>query len=76
MALDHPAAVTRVAVLDIVPTAEVYDRANQLMGYTYRHWFFLGSLMKVARFAPAALDAYRAAGRTIQAPLSSGGPAA
>ena len=31
MALDHPDAVTQVAVLDIIPTAEVWDRADARM---------------------------------------------
>lgn len=41
MALDHPERVQRVAVLDIVPTAEMYDRADWRFGYGYWHWFFL-----------------------------------
>lgn len=41
MALDHPQQVQRVAVLDIVPTAETYDRADRFFGRGYWHWFFL-----------------------------------
>ncbi|MGV0744993.1 alpha/beta fold hydrolase [Mycolicibacterium sp. XJ870] len=41
MALDHPQRVTRVAVLDIVPTVEMYERADQAFGFGYWHWFFL-----------------------------------
>lgn len=41
MALDHPTRVQRVAVLDIVPTAETYDRADRWFGFGYWHWFFL-----------------------------------
>ncbi len=41
MALDHPTRVVRVAVLDIVPTAEMYDRADRAFGFGYWHWFFL-----------------------------------
>ncbi|MGH3492492.1 MAG: alpha/beta fold hydrolase [Sciscionella sp.] len=41
MALDHPRVVTRLAVLDIVPTYEVYARADMAMGLGYWHWFFL-----------------------------------
>jgi haloacetate dehalogenase len=33
--------VVRVAVLDIVPTAEMYDRADRAFGFGYWHWFFL-----------------------------------
>ena len=41
MALDSPSAVTRLAVLDIVPTAEVWSRADALFAMGYWHWPFL-----------------------------------
>ncbi|MFC0680631.1 alpha/beta fold hydrolase [Lysobacter korlensis] len=41
MALDHPAHVARLAVLDIVPTAEVYRLNGTLFGRFYWHWSFL-----------------------------------
>jgi len=41
MALDHPARVTGVAVLDVVPTGEVWARADALLALTYWHWGFL-----------------------------------
>jgi haloacetate dehalogenase len=41
MALDHPDVVTRLAVLDIVPTAEVWDRADATLMLGYWHWAFL-----------------------------------
>jgi haloacetate dehalogenase len=41
MALDHPDRVTRLAVLDIVPTGEMYRRANMDFAMGYWHWFFL-----------------------------------
>ena len=41
MALDHPAAVERVAVLDIVPTGEVWRRADAKFAGGYWHWAFL-----------------------------------
>ncbi len=41
MALDHPRAVTRLAVLDIVPTGEVWRRADATMALGYWHWAFL-----------------------------------
>jgi haloacetate dehalogenase len=41
MALDHPAVVSRLLVLDIVPTAEVWARADALMALGYWHWAFL-----------------------------------
>lgn len=40
MLLDHPAAVTRAALLDIVPTKYVYDHADRALATAYFHWFF------------------------------------
>jgi haloacetate dehalogenase len=41
MALDHPELVTKLAVLDIVPTWEAFSRADMSFGLSYWHWFFL-----------------------------------
>lgn len=41
MALDHPAVVTRLAVLDIVPTGEVWSQADARFALGYWHWSFL-----------------------------------
>ena len=41
MALDHPGVVTKLAVLDIVPTWEAFSRADMSFGLGYWHWFFL-----------------------------------
>jgi haloacetate dehalogenase len=41
MALDAPEVVTRLAVLDIVPTLEVWERANEHFALQYWHWGFL-----------------------------------
>ncbi|MEM7443716.1 MAG: alpha/beta hydrolase [Pseudomonadota bacterium] len=41
LALDHPDRVSRLAVLDIVPTRTVFETVNQLVASTYYHWFFL-----------------------------------
>ena len=41
MALDHPEVVTKLAVLDIVPTWEAFSRADMSFGLSYWHWFFL-----------------------------------
>jgi haloacetate dehalogenase len=40
MALDHPDAVQRAAVLDILPTTHVYDSVDQRLATAYYHWFF------------------------------------
>lgn len=39
-ALDHPDAVTRVAVLDILPTLHLYTHIDQAWATAYYHWFF------------------------------------
>ena len=41
MALDHPDRVVGAAVLDVVPTAEVWARADAAMALGYWHWGFL-----------------------------------
>lgn len=41
MALDHPDRVTAVAALDVVPTGEVWARADARMALGYWHWAFL-----------------------------------
>ncbi|ALE74671.1 alpha/beta hydrolase [Pseudonocardia sp. EC080625-04] len=39
MLLDHPAAVTRAALLDILPTAYVYGHVDRALATAYYHWF-------------------------------------
>ncbi|WP_158747028.1 alpha/beta fold hydrolase [Acidisphaera sp. L21] len=41
LTLDHPAAVERVALFDIAPTATMYARTNQDFATRYFWWFFL-----------------------------------
>ena len=41
MALDHPEAVERAAVLDIAPTLTMYERTDMTFATAYYHWFFL-----------------------------------
>lgn len=41
LALDHPEAVTKLAVLDIVPTRHVFENVDRAMATAYYHWFFL-----------------------------------
>jgi haloacetate dehalogenase len=41
LALDHPERVATLAVLDIVPTAEMWRRADKEFGLVDWHWFFL-----------------------------------
>ncbi|MXP62747.1 alpha/beta hydrolase [Roseomonas sp. M0104] len=41
LALDAPEAVERLAVLDIVPTIEHFERTDMAFAMGYYHWFFL-----------------------------------
>lgn len=41
MAMDVPDAVTRMMLLDIAPTREMYANADQSFARAYWHWFFL-----------------------------------
>jgi len=43
MALDHPDAVARLAVLDIIPTADVYRRADKDFSDAFWVWSFLAA---------------------------------
>ncbi len=40
LALDHPERVRRLAVLDIIPTLEHFERADMAFGLGYYHWFW------------------------------------
>jgi haloacetate dehalogenase len=74
LALDAPAAVTRLAVLDSVPIGEALARADARFATAWWHWFFLAQPgipedyragLGVDR---AADDADRAAGHRITCP--------
>jgi haloacetate dehalogenase len=41
LALDEPARVERLAVLDVVPTGDAFRLADARFALTYWHWFFL-----------------------------------
>jgi len=41
LAMDHPAAVGRLAMLDIAPTLAMYEQTNEAFARAYWHWFFL-----------------------------------
>ncbi len=40
LALDHPAAVRRLALLDIAPTLDMYAATDMRFARAYYHWFF------------------------------------
>ena len=41
LAMDHPEAVSRLAVLDISPTLAMYEGTDMAFARAYWHWFFL-----------------------------------
>ncbi|WP_300156887.1 alpha/beta hydrolase [Solidesulfovibrio sp.] len=41
MALDHPEAVAKLALLDIAPTSTMYERTDKAFATRYFWWFFL-----------------------------------
>lgn len=41
LALDHPEAIRRLSILDIIPTSEVWARADARFALGYWHWGFL-----------------------------------
>jgi haloacetate dehalogenase len=48
LALDHPEAVTRLAILDDVPIGEALARCDARFAARWWHWFFLGQTAKPA----------------------------
>ncbi|MFK4132712.1 alpha/beta fold hydrolase [Pseudomonas luteola] len=41
LAMDHPAAVRRMILLDIAPTLAMYSQTGETFARAYWHWFFL-----------------------------------
>lgn len=41
LALDHPDRISRLALLDIIPTIEHFERTDMRFAMGYYHWFFL-----------------------------------
>jgi haloacetate dehalogenase len=41
LCLDHPEAVERAVVIDIVPTRHVFENVDVTLALAYDHWFFL-----------------------------------
>jgi haloacetate dehalogenase len=52
LALDHPQAVRRLTILDIIPTGEVWARADRRFALGYWHWSFLVQVNAEALIQP------------------------
>jgi haloacetate dehalogenase len=58
LALDHPERVSRLALLDIIPTAEMWRRMDRSFAAANYHWFFLAQPELPERLLAAAPDAF------------------
>lgn len=69
LALDHPEAVRRIAVLDVVPTLHMFEHVDRAMASSYFHWFFLaqpaGLPERLIGADPEAWLASRFSGRCV-----------
>ena len=67
LALDFPARIQRLAVLDIIPTLHMFENVDREMAQSYFHWFFLtqenGVPEKLINADPEAWIASRFSGR-------------
>lgn len=57
-ALDHPQAITHLAVLDCVPILEALERCNEKFARQWYHWFFFAQKAKPERAILADPDAW------------------
>ena len=62
LALDHPALVSRLVVLDAVPLAEAVARADARFAKLWWHWFFFAQPDKPERAIVADPEAWYGAG--------------
>src|SRR5581483_2257247 len=67
LALDHPEAITRLAVLDCVPIGEALARADARFAQAWWHWFFFAQPDKPERAITADPDAWYRAGPELRA---------
>jgi haloacetate dehalogenase len=65
LAKDHPEAVEKLAILDIVPTAHIYGNVSREVARNLWHWFFLALPAPVAEalMGPQAAVFVRFSGR-------------
>jgi haloacetate dehalogenase len=72
LAIDHPERVQRLAVLDIVPTIEHFERTDMRFALGYYHWFWFAQPHPFPEvLINAAPDAWFAA-HTAREPKSAG----
>lgn len=67
LAMDHPQAVSRLAVLDCVPIGEALARADARFAQAWWHWFFFAQPEKPERAIGADPDAWYRTGPELEA---------
>ena len=67
LALDHPGRLSRLAVLDILPTYDYWERINRLYALKIYHWTFLAQPFPAAGDADRRPSAISSCGRRWQA---------
>jgi haloacetate dehalogenase len=65
LAMDHPQAVSRLAVLDCVPIGEALARADARFAAAWWHWFFFAQPDKPEQAIAADPDAWYRAGPAL-----------
>ncbi len=63
LAMDHPEAVTRLALLDSVPIIEALERCDEKFARLWWHWFFFARPHTPERVITADPDAWYTASR-------------
>jgi haloacetate dehalogenase len=72
LAMDHPHAVTQLAVLDSVPIAEALARADARFAAAWWHWFFFGQPALPERVINADPDAWYGTGPELATRMGRG----
>ena len=71
LAMDHPAVVSRLVLLDCVPIGEALARADAHFAQAWWHWFFFAQPHKPERAILADPDAWYGAGSELEARMGS-----
>ncbi len=71
LAMDHPEAVDRLAVLDSVPIGEALARADARFATAWWHWFFFAQPARPERVITADPDAWYGTGPEVAAGMGA-----
>ena len=71
LAMDHPEAVSRLALIDSVPIGEALTRADAAFAAAWWHWFFYAQPDKPERAILTDPDAWYGAGPELEASMGA-----